>query len=85
MDSYDKLKPYGICINGAIDGCSRFIIRLKAFRTSSDPKVIARYYTDSVESKMGCPARIRADIGAWQRKKIQTNPRLLWVDESRCH
>ena len=25
-DGYDKLKPYGICIHGAIDGFSRYII-----------------------------------------------------------
>lgn len=39
MDSYDKLKPYGICINGCIDGFSRQIIWLRAGPTSSDPKV----------------------------------------------
>lgn len=39
MDSYDKLKPYGICINGCIDGFSRHIIYLRAGSTSSDPKV----------------------------------------------
>lgn len=39
QDSYDKLKPYGICINGCIDGFSRHIMWLEAGRTSSDPKV----------------------------------------------
>lgn len=39
IDSYDKLKPYGICINGCIDGFSRHIIWLKAGMTSSNPKV----------------------------------------------
>lgn len=39
MDSYDKLKPYGICINGCIDGFSRQIIWLRAGSTASDPKV----------------------------------------------
>lgn len=39
LDSYDKLKPYGICINGCIDGFSRYIIWLKAGLTSNDPKV----------------------------------------------
>ena len=77
MDSYDKLKPYGICINGAIDGYSRFIIWLKAFRTS-DPKVIASYYTDSVTSKMGCPARIRADLGTENGHVCQIQSALRW-------
>lgn len=40
MDSYDKLKPYGICINGSIDGFSRKIIWLNAYTTNSNPKVI---------------------------------------------
>lgn len=39
LDSYDKLKPYGININGCIDGFSRYIIWLRAGLTSSDPKV----------------------------------------------
>lgn len=39
IDSYDKLKPYGICINGCIDGFSRHIIWLRTGSTSSDPRV----------------------------------------------
>ncbi|KAJ8303343.1 hypothetical protein KUTeg_019739 [Tegillarca granosa] len=49
MDSYDKLKPYGFCINGAI--------------TSSDPAVIGSYFLKAVASKLGCPVRVRADRG----------------------
>lgn len=63
MDSYDKLKPYGICINGAIDGFSRFIIWLEANKTNSDPKIIAGYFMESVKKRQGCPARLRADMG----------------------
>ena len=33
-----ELRPYGICINGAIDGFSRWLIWLKAYYTSSDPR-----------------------------------------------
>ncbi len=43
MDSYDKLKPYGIAINGCIDGFSRFVLWMEAYNTNSDPKVIADY------------------------------------------
>lgn len=39
LDSYDKLKPYGICINGCIDGFSRQIIWLQAGKTSNNPRV----------------------------------------------
>lgn len=44
VDSYDKLKPYGICINGCIDGFSRHLIWLRAGFTSSDPKVMNTKY-----------------------------------------
>ena len=63
FDSYDKLKPYGICINGAIDGFSRSVIWLQAYHTSSDPSLIAHYYVDAVKSKQGCPQYLRCDFG----------------------
>ena len=63
VDSYDKLKPYGICINGAIDGYSRHVIWLEAYSTNSDPSIIASYYIDAVKERKGCPKRIRADRG----------------------
>ena len=63
VDSYDKLKPYGIAINGCIDGYSRKIIWLEANTTNSDPKVIANYFVTAVQRKGGCPRRIRADLG----------------------
>ena len=63
VDGYDKLKPYGICISGAIDGYSRHMLWLKAFSTNNDPAVIAGYYLDVIEEKSGCPARIRTDLG----------------------
>lgn len=63
MDSYDKLKPYGICINGCIDGFSRKILWVKANCTNSDPKIIGAYYLQTVESIGACPAVIRADRG----------------------
>jgi hypothetical protein len=63
VDSYDKLKPFGICINGCIDGFSRCMIWLEAHKTNSDPALIAGYFIKAVESRMGCPKRIRADLG----------------------
>ncbi|KAL3973486.1 ADP-sugar pyrophosphatase / 8-oxo-dGDP phosphatase / ADP-D-ribose pyrophosphorylase [Sarotherodon galilaeus] len=49
MDSYDKLKPYGICINGSIDGLSR--------------KIIWGYYIEAVQCLKGCPRVVRGDLG----------------------
>ena len=63
IDSYDKLKPYGICINGAIDGFSRYVLWLEAWHTNSDPRLIAGYFMNSVRSLQGCPTRMRADPG----------------------
>ena len=63
IDSYDKLKQYGLCINGCIDGFSRNVIWLECYRTSSDPRVIAGYFCTAVEARNGCPMRVRGDRG----------------------
>ncbi|XP_047661982.1 uncharacterized protein LOC113646972 [Tachysurus fulvidraco] len=61
--SCDKLKPFGICINGAIDGFSRKILWLNAYCTSSDPKVIGGYFLETVRTFGGSPQILRADMG----------------------
>ena len=63
MDGYDKLSPYGICINGCIDGFSRYILWLEANKTNSDPSVIGGYFVEAVRKYNGCPRLIRADRG----------------------
>lgn len=63
IDSNDKLKPYGICINGCIDGFSRKIIWLNTYTTNSDPKLIGGYYVDAVQRFGGSPRVIRGDLG----------------------
>lgn len=63
LDSYDKLKPFGIGINGCIDGFSRYIVWLEAYRTNNDPAVIGGYYIRAVQNYNGCPRIIRADLG----------------------
>ena len=63
IDSYDKLKPYGICINGCIDGYSRYVIWVHAYCTNSDPSVIASYFVDSVDHLKACPTTVRFDAG----------------------
>lgn len=63
IDSYDKLKPYGLCVNGCIDGFSGFIIWMECYRTSSDPKIVAGYYINAIKSRRGCPMRVRGDRG----------------------
>ena len=43
LDGYDKLKPYGFCIHGCIDGYSRQIIWLEVGRTKNHPGIVASY------------------------------------------
>ncbi|XP_043976973.1 uncharacterized protein LOC122833467 [Gambusia affinis] len=81
IDSYDKLKPFGFCINGSIDGFSRKIIWLNAYTTNSDPKLIGGYYSEAVKRLGGCPRVVRGDLGTenvyvrdFQRFLIPTQP-----------
>lgn len=63
VDSYDKLKPYGICINGCIDGYSRRVIWLRAAFTNSNPRVIGSYFVEAIEQAGGYPRLLRTDMG----------------------
>ena len=36
---------------------------MEAYTTNSDPAVVGNYYMDTVDSRKGCPKRIRADRG----------------------
>ena len=40
IDGYDKIKPFGFCIHGSIDGCSRRIMWLYVVPSNNDPCVI---------------------------------------------
>ncbi|XP_070562308.1 uncharacterized protein [Ptychodera flava] len=67
IDGYDKLTPYGICINGCIDGFSRLLVWLEAYTTNKDPTIISSYFVEAVKTRKGCPRRIRADMGTENR------------------
>lgn len=60
---YDKLKPFGVCITGCIDGYSRYIMWLKAGPNTSDPVIIAYHFLQTVAMLNGCPQTLRADMG----------------------
>lgn len=63
IDGYDKLKPYGFCVHGAIDGFSRRILWLEVSSSNNNSRLIANYYLECVRS-LGATARIiRADRG----------------------
>ena len=60
---YDKLKPYGFPIHGAIDGYSRKILWLELKRSNNRPEIPARYYLECVKENFGCPMIVRTDCG----------------------
>ena len=63
IDGYDKLKPYGFCIHGAIDGYSRRIMWLEVGRSNNNPRLVASYFLDCVKELGGTPRIIRGDQG----------------------
>lgn len=62
IDGYDKLKPFGFAIHGAIDGYSRRILWLEVAHTNKDPCVVGNYFVECVEQIGGAPV-VRGDCG----------------------
>ena len=48
MNGYDKLKPFGCAIHGAIDGFSRKILWLELARSNNSPDNTAMYFLNIV-------------------------------------
>ena len=63
LDGYDKLKPFGLCVSGCVDGFSRKVIWLNVYTTNNNPKVIRGYYIESLEKLKACPTKVRGDCG----------------------
>lgn len=63
IDGWDKLKPFGISVHGAIDGYSRRILWLRACNSNKNPLYVARFYLDYVKEINGVPMIIYADRG----------------------
>ncbi|XP_048045693.1 uncharacterized protein LOC125267783 [Megalobrama amblycephala] len=82
IDGYDKLKPFGIGISGCIDGFSRSMMWLEAYKTNSDPRLIAGYFMDAVINAGGCPARVRLDLGT-ENVHVAEMQRFLTFSEDR--
>ena len=59
VDSYEKLKPFGFCINGCIDGFSRYMIWLNVYHT----RVNASYYVEAIGELAGRPQLVRGNMG----------------------
>lgn len=63
IDGYDKLKPFGFAIHGAIDGFSRKIMWLEVGASNNDPHVVAKNYLDCIEKLKYVPRIMRSDLG----------------------
>ena len=63
IDGYDKLKPFGFPIHGAIDGFSSKVLWLKFVRSNNDPSVVAGLYLDCVRNEGVLPKMVRSDCG----------------------
>jgi len=64
IDGYDKLKPYGFSIHGAIDGYSRKILWLDIFQSNKDPSQICSAYVESIININGIPRKVIGDRGS---------------------
>ena len=62
-DGYDKLKPFGFAIHGAVDGYSRRVVWLQVSPTNNDPAVIAWYYLNCLQQNGYAPMILRCDLG----------------------
>lgn len=82
LDGYDKLKPFGFCLHGAIDGYSRKVLWLEVGPSNSDPKVIAHHYLTCVESTGHAPSMIRCDLGTENTNVAYIQPFLgaIWMN-----
>lgn len=76
IDGWDKLKTYGLCIHGCIDGFSRRIMWLEAGPSNNDPYVVCKYFADCVKELNGVPCIVRSDHGT-ENVNIELMQRIL--------
>ena len=63
VDGNDKIKPFGFCIGGAIDGWSHYLLWLKVDIKNSHPRVICKYYLNAIGEQDIVPTTLRVDPG----------------------
>ena len=64
IDGYDKLKPYGFAIHGAIDGYSRGILWRYVSASNNNPSNIAFYFLQTITELKKVPQVVRGDRGS---------------------
>ncbi|XP_033111390.1 uncharacterized protein LOC117112423 isoform X2 [Anneissia japonica] len=63
LKGYDKLKPYGFPIHGAIGGFSRRILWLDVVKSNNNPRVPGKLLLEYVKEVGGCPLLLVSDCG----------------------
>lgn len=81
IDGWDKLKRFGLCVHGCIDGFSRRIMWLEAGPSNNNPYVICSYFADCVTRLNGLPCLIRTDHGT-ENGNVELMQRLLRADHT---
>ena len=64
IEGYDKLKPFGFPIHGAIDGFSRKVLWLNICPSNNDPCMISYFYVSCISNLNCVPRTIRDDRGS---------------------
>ncbi len=63
IDGWDKLKRYGLCVHGCIDGFCRKILWLEVEYSNNSPDIVCKYFSQCISHLNGIPYVIRADRG----------------------
>ena len=83
IDGYDKLKPFGLPIHGAIDGFSRKVLWLKVLRSNNSPDNIATEYLKCVHEFGGCPMKLITDLGT--ENSLAASMQIYFWDDIDAH
>ena len=68
IDGNDKLKKWGFCILGSVDGFSRKLLWLHVSTTNNDPLVIANFFLQLVKRQKISPNLIRQVLKTYSVK-----------------
>jgi hypothetical protein len=82
-DGYDKLKPFGFPVHGAIDGWSRKILWLYVTRSNNSPHNIASYFIEAVQEFGGSPQSLITDLG--NENGIAASAQCFFRDDLNAH
>ncbi|XP_069131729.1 uncharacterized protein [Argopecten irradians] len=77
VDGYDKLKPFGFCIHGCIDGYSRKVLWFEVASTNNNPSVIAKYYLDCLMAQFHGLFSRHEEFYVWKEYIKPTNRGVL--------